>query len=72
MAQFAVYRNKDRRTRSAFPLLRANGPAYLMLTPQLAGIATSDLGPAVGNLAEERPSILRVERLPLRSPQTTC
>jgi len=95
MAQFTVYRNRNPRTKGAFPLLldvqsdlldelktriivplsRASsltkhplerltpivpfeGEAYLMLTPQLAGIARAELGPAIGSLAQHRSEIL--------------
>lgn len=95
MAQFTVYRNRNPRTKSTFPLLldvqsdllevlktrvvipmsRASslakhpleqltpivpfeGDAFVLLTPQLAGIAHADLGPPIGSLAEYRGAIL--------------
>jgi toxin CcdB len=95
MAQFTVYRNKNPRTRTAFPFLvdvqsdlledlqtRVVIPlskaaaltrkpvshlmpmvdfedgTYVLLTPELAGIARSDLGAAAGSLAQRRDVIL--------------
>jgi toxin CcdB len=95
MAQFAVYRNKNPRSKAAFPLLvdvqsdlledlqtrvvvpltkaaalakkplthltpilRFDGEEYVLLTPQLAGIGRSDLGPPVGSLSSERQAII--------------
>lgn len=95
MAQFAVHRNKNRRTQSAFPLLldvqadllaelrtrvvvpltkigkltrkpidrltpiiEIQDERYMLVTPQLAGISTADLGPEVTNVAEHRPTII--------------
>ena len=34
------------------------GEQYLLMTPQLAGIARSELGAAVGNVADQRSSIV--------------
>lgn len=36
------------------PLLTFAGKEYLMLTPQLAGIATRELGPVAGDLSAQR------------------
>ncbi len=95
MAQFALYRNKDPRTRAAIPLLvdiqndlleslgtrvviplskagnlRRNpldaltpvleieGEDYVLLTPQLAGVARSDLGAPAGSVAQHRAQIV--------------
>jgi toxin CcdB len=95
VAQFAVYKNKNSRTRSAFPYLvdvqsdlleslqsrvvvpltRAaaltkkpvshltpvmnfDGEPYLLMTPQLAGIARSELGAEAGALTDQRQTIL--------------
>jgi toxin CcdB len=95
MAQFTVYRNKNARTRTTFPLLvdiqsnllddlqtrvviplsksthltnkplaqltpilKFEGESYVLMTPELAGIARSDLGPPAGSLAEHRDVIL--------------
>ena len=95
MAQFAVYKNKNPRTKSTFPLLvdvqsdlleslntrvvvpltkaagftkkpvshltpsvNFDGEAYLLMTPQLAGIPRSELGAEVGALAENHHAIL--------------
>ncbi len=95
MAQFAVYKNKNPRTKTAFPFLvdvqsdlleplhtrvvipltkaaaltkkpvshltpaiDFDGEAYLLMTPQLAGIARSDLGAEAGALIEKRQTIL--------------
>ena len=40
------------------PILKFEGEAYLLVTPELAGIARTDLGPAAGSLAERRDAIL--------------
>ena len=95
MAQFTVYRNKNPRTKTAFPLLvdvqtdlledlqtrvvipltqtaalirrplthvmpvlPFDGEDYVLMTPQLAGIARSDLGALAGSLADQRQVIL--------------
>lgn len=95
MAQFALYRNKDPRTRAMIPLmvdiqndlldalgtrvviplsksgslkrnpldaltpvLEIDGEEYVLLTPQLAGLARSDLGPPAGSVAQHRARIV--------------
>ena len=95
MAQFSVYRNKNPRTKAAFPLLvdvqsdlleplstrvvvpltkvaaltkkpvsylnpeiSFSGELYVLMTPQLAGVNRSELGPIAGTLADERQMIL--------------
>jgi toxin CcdB len=95
MSQFTVYKNKNPRSRTTFPLLvdvqadlldeletrvvipltkapalsrkpisrltpsvEVDGENYLMITPQLAGIARSELGAVVGNIAEQRVIII--------------
>ncbi len=95
MGQFAVYKNKNSRTKSSFPFLvdvqsdllealqtrvvvpltkvagltkkpvshltpsiKFDGDAYILLVPQLAGIARSDLGAQAGSLADQRQAIL--------------
>jgi toxin CcdB len=95
MAQFIVYRNKNARTKTIFPLLvdvqsdlledlqtrvviplskaaaltkkpmsvlmptlPFDGDAYVLTTPELAGVARADLGPPAGSLAERRDTIL--------------
>ncbi len=95
MAQFAVYRNKDPRSRGTFPylvdvqsdlldelqtrvvipltkaatfakrpmahlmpLVPFDGEAYVLVTPQLAGIARSELGSLAGSLAGRRDAII--------------
>jgi toxin CcdB len=40
------------------PTLRFEGKQYVMLTPQLAGVATRDLGPVVGDLKSERDTLI--------------
>jgi toxin CcdB len=40
------------------PVCAVDGRDYLLLTPQLAGIAARELGPAVADLSSERPTIL--------------
>jgi toxin CcdB len=95
VAQFAVYRNKNPRTKATFPLLvdvqsdlleplstrvvipltkvaglakrpvshlapqvTFDGDRYILMTPQLAGVARTDLGVQAGSLAEEHQAIL--------------
>ncbi|HEU5135869.1 MAG TPA: CcdB family protein [Steroidobacteraceae bacterium] len=40
------------------PLLQFEGVSYVLVTPQLAGVATNELGPATGSLADQRTAIL--------------
>jgi toxin CcdB len=40
------------------PVLSFDGEDYVLMTPQLAGIARTELGAAVGNLTDERQAIL--------------
>lgn len=40
------------------PTLAFDGENYVLMTPQLAGIARTDLGALVGSLANERPTIV--------------
>src|SRR5262245_50141830 len=40
------------------PSVEVDGENYLMITPQLAGIARSDLGAIVGSLSEQRAAII--------------
>ena len=40
------------------PLLKFEGEAYILMTPELAALARSDLGAAAGSLAERRDVIL--------------
>lgn len=40
------------------PILTFDGAQYVLMTPQLAGIACADLGAHIGSLAEERQTIL--------------
>lgn len=95
MPQFAVHRNKNRRTQAQFPFLvdvqadllselgsrvvipltkatklarkpidrltpviKVDGDEYLLLTPQLAGIRSAELGPPVATLTEQRQIIV--------------
>jgi toxin CcdB len=95
MAQFTVYKNKNPRSKTTYPLLvdaqadllnelqtrlvipltkaaaltkkpmtrltpsiDVDGEQYLLMTPQLAGIARSELGAAVGNIADQRSAII--------------
>ena len=95
MPQFAVYRNENSRTKSAFPflvdvqpdlfedlqtrvvipltkaialtkfpltyltpMLTFEGETYMLMTPQLAGIARGELGANAGSVAEQWRAIL--------------
>ena len=40
------------------PQVTFDGDRYILMTPQLAGVARTDLGAPAGSLAEERQSIL--------------
>lgn len=40
------------------PILPFDGESYVLVTPELAGMAREDLGPAVGTLAERCDTIL--------------
>jgi len=40
------------------PIVPFEADAYVLLTPQLAGIAHAELGPPIGSLAEHRGMIL--------------
>jgi toxin CcdB len=44
--------------RTLTPVLEFEGKNYLMLTPQIAGIPSRDLGPIAGNLASHRDAII--------------
>src|SRR5688500_18468276 len=95
MAQFMVYKNKNPRSKTTYPLLvdaqadllnelqtrlvrpltkapavtkqpiarltppiDIDGERFLLMTPQLAGIARSELGAAVGSVADQRSAII--------------
>lgn len=95
MAQFSVHKNKNPKSRAAYPYLvdvqsdllsalstrvvvplakltgfrkkpirdltpvvEVEGAKYLMLTPQLAGIAANELGQVVDNLSRQRDEIV--------------
>lgn len=95
MAQFTVYKNKNPRSKTTYPLLvdvqadllddlqtrlvipltkalaltknpiarltpsiDIGGEQYLLMTPQLAGITRSELGSAVGSVADQRSVIV--------------
>ena len=40
------------------PALKFDGETYVLMTPQLAGLARTDLGASTGSLAEQRQAIL--------------
>lgn len=40
------------------PILPFDGETYVLMTPELAGTAKTDLGPAAGSLAERHDAIL--------------
>jgi toxin CcdB len=40
------------------PALKFDGESYILMTPQLAGVARSDLGAPAGSLAAERHAIV--------------
>lgn len=49
---------KSRTLAPLTPVLEVGGKRHLMLTPQLAGIATRSLGPQVADLSERRSEII--------------
>ena len=40
------------------PAIEIDGERYLLMTPQLAGIPRSELGPALGSVADQRSAII--------------
>jgi toxin CcdB len=40
------------------PILTIADKQYVMLTPQLAGVSTRELGQSIGNVTAERPAII--------------
>jgi toxin CcdB len=40
------------------PILPFDGETYVLMTPELAGVVRTDLGPVAGSLAERRDTIL--------------
>lgn len=40
------------------PILKFEGEAYMLMTPELTAMARNDLGPAAGSLASQREAIL--------------
>lgn len=55
---YAAAAMKGRVTRTLTPQFEIEGRQVVMVTPQIAGIALKMLGPAVGNLAAERDTIV--------------
>jgi len=53
MPQFAVHRNRNAATKARFPFL-----LDVLLTPQLAGISTKELGPPIADLSHDRQAIM--------------
>jgi toxin CcdB len=49
---------RPRSMRTLTPVLKFEREEYVTLTPQVAGISTSELGPATGKLASERDAIV--------------
>jgi toxin CcdB len=49
---------RSRAMHTLTPLLTFAGKRYLMMTPQLSGVATRELGPVVGDLAADRDTIM--------------
>ncbi len=44
--------------RTLTPVVVVDGKDYLLMTPQLAGIAARELGPPVSDLSGQRPAVL--------------
>ncbi|MFM8341166.1 MAG: CcdB family protein [Methylomonas sp.] len=51
-------KNSDQMITKLMPILVVEGENYMMITPQMAGIARRDLGKAVANLADSRHEIM--------------
>jgi toxin CcdB len=49
---------RPRSMRTLTPILEFEGKRYLMLTPQVAGIPTRELGPLAGDLNSDRDTIV--------------
>ena len=56
LTKLTVFRKKP--IRDLAPVVEVEGAKYLMLTPQLAGIAVKELGQVIGNLAAQRDEIV--------------
>jgi toxin CcdB len=48
---------RSRVMKTLTPIVKIDGKEYLLLIPQLAGIAANTLGPSVGNLVAERQTV---------------
>lgn len=44
--------------RNLTPIVELEGQKFVMLVPQLAGIAASDLGPAIATVAQQRDEVV--------------
>ena len=44
--------------RTLTPVLEVDGKEYVLMIPQLAGIAARELGPPVADLSSQRPAVL--------------
>jgi len=49
---------RSRTMQTLTPSIRVEGSDYLMVTPQLAGVALRDLGPVIGNASPHRQAII--------------
>ena len=49
---------RSRKMETLTPILTVEGKDYLMLTPQLAGVAVRELGPSVADASDQRAVIL--------------
>ncbi|HYH22715.1 MAG TPA: CcdB family protein [Azospirillum sp.] len=45
--------------RDLMPVVEVDGEAFVAMTPQIAGVPVSDIGPVVANLADARHAIRR-------------
>lgn len=55
---FASAATKRRAMQTLTPLCTVEGKPYVLMTPQLAGIATNELGPPVADLSDDRQTII--------------
>jgi toxin CcdB len=53
-----VTSGRSRAMQTLTPVVTFDGSEYVLVTPQLAGILASELGPVVGNLQKQRATII--------------
>lgn len=58
-----VFVKNERPIARLTPSIEIDSEQYLLMTLQLAGIARSELGPAVGNVADQRGAVSALDLL---------